>query len=429
MKRLAMNHQSQLTKHASDVPEGPTNLYSRMQKKRLKYCAHIEMGQSPASTEYEQTSNVGLPFMQGTADFGSELPTPTVYCQSPPKIAEVNSILFSVRAPVGLLNIANQQIGIGRGLCAIISGREMHPRFVWWAVHVARESLKMVSTGSTYEAVSVEDVANMTIVVPSPETQHSIAEYLDRETAKIDQMLEAKEKLLKILDEKRLAIITHAVTKGVNPSTKLKSSGIPWLGDIPAHWKIVRAKWLFKERDERSTVGDEVLLSLRMEKGLVPHNDVSDKQTTPEELIGYKKTSVGEIVINRMRAASGLIAITPMEGLVSPDYAVFQVSAEVDAIFYKHLFTTELLQGVFRSESTGLGTGSSGFLRLYSDSFLSLWFPFPQLEEQRTIVEHIKKETIRMDSMSLVTQRTIELLKERRISIISDAVTGKLRVQ
>lgn len=218
------------------------------------------------------------------------------------------------------------------------------------------------------------------------------------------------------------------MSRGLDPNVPTKPSGISWLERVPAHWEVKRAKWLFRERDERTTTGEEVLLSLRMERGLVPHNDVSEKQTIPLELVGYKKVAPTQIVVNRMRAASGLVAIATRDGLVSPDYAVFQCAPDIDPDYYVHLFKTELLQAVFRSESTGLGTGSSGFLRLYSESFLSLWFPCPPLKEQRDIVKRISQEASELDSLRSATERSVSLLKERRTALIKAAVTGQIEV-
>lgn len=285
------------------------------------------------------------------------------------------------------------------------------------------------SVGVSYPAINASDIGNIPIYLPDAIKQHSIADYLDRETSRIDDLISAKERWLELLAEKRTAVITNAVMRGLNPNVPLRDSGIPWLGQIPKQWEIKRSKWLFTERDERSTTGEEVLLSLRMEKGLVPHNDVSNKPTSPEELIGYKKTSVGEIVINRMRASSGLIALTPQDGLVSPDYAVYCPDKNIEPLYYTYLFTTELLQQLFRSESTGLGTGSSGFLRLYSEKFLSFWFPVPPINEQQRIVDHIAKETTKIDKLRTATEKTIALLKERRSALISAAVTGATNVE
>lgn len=276
--------------------------------------------------------------------------------------------------------------------------------------------------------VSPEALRNFRLWLPAPTTQQAVVALLDRETARIDALIAAKERALGLLAEKRRALITRAVTRGIDPSAPLRDSGIPWLGSIPAHWQISRAKWMFTERDERSPFGEEILLSLRMDRGLVPHNDVSNKPTRPEELIGYKKTSPGELVINRMRAAAGLIAVSPREGLVSPDYAVFVPSPAINIAYYMNLFSTSLLGSVFRASSSGMGTGTQGFLRLYSDAFLQLWFPSPPLAEQRAIVDHIARETAKLDALRAATERSIALLKERRAALIAAAVTGQVRI-
>ncbi len=133
--------------------------------------------------------------------------------------------------------------------------------------------------------------------------------------------------------------------------------------------------------------------------------------------------------MNRMRAAIGLIAVSTCDGLVSPDYAVFFTNIGVDPHYYTHLFKTSLLQMIFRSESKGLGTGSSGFLRLYSERFLAIWLPYPDLVEQAAIVTHIKSESCKIDTLRAATNRTIELLKERRSALIAAVVTGKIQVE
>jgi type I restriction enzyme S subunit len=304
-----------------------------------------------------------------------------------------------------------------------------HASFLRYMLEPLAPLFHLNAAKSAVPGIDRADIHTIPVAVPPLATQRAIADYLDRETSRLDGLVAAKERVLGLLAEKRRALITRAVTRGLDPCTPLRDSGIHWLGEIPVHWELKRAKWLFRERDERPTTGEEVLLSLRMERGLVPHNEVSEKQTRAEELIGYKKTSLNEIVINRMRAASGLVAVSPQDGLVSPDYAVFQVVPGIDPQYFTHLFKTELLQAVFRSESTGLGTGSSGFLRLYSDSFLSLWLPCPPHREQRAILQYVADETSKLDALRAATERTIALLKERRAALIAAAVTGQLAVE
>jgi len=289
-----------------------------------------------------------------------------------------------------------------------------------------RVQLELAANGVTRFGIPKNAIGLMVLPVPSVEMQHAIADYLDRETGRLDALVAAKERVLELLAEKRRALITRAVTRGLNPNAPLRDSGLPWLGQIPKHWETKRAKWLFTERDERSETGDEELLSLRMELGLVPHNDVSEKTTRSEELIGYKKCSTREIVINRMRASSGLVAIAPQDGLVSPDYAVFKVSEDAYPEYFTLLFKTSLLQTVFRTASKGLGTGSSGFLRLYSEDFLGFWLPAPPKQDQEAIVAHIERETGKLDALRSATERTVALLKERRAALIAAAVTGQI---
>ena len=292
-----------------------------------------------------------------------------------------------------------------------------------------RVQLELAANGVTRFGIPKSEIGAMTLPVPPLVQQRAIADYLDRETARLDTLVAAKERILELLAEKRRALITRAVTRGLDFHAPLRDTGVPWLGRIPASWTLKRAKWLFRERDERSLYGMETHLSLRMGVGLIPHNDVSAKVSRPDDLVGYKKTSPGELVVNRMRASIGLIAVPALDGLVSPDYAVFVPIQGTNVHYYFHLFTTELLGSVFLSESTGMGTGSQGFLRLYSESFLSLWLPCPPAEEARQIVAHIQREVARLNALDTATRRTISLLKERRAALIAAVVTGQFNCE
>ena len=307
---------------------------------------------------------------------------------------------------------------------------KLDPGFCRYAIREPRflAEVEMRSTGISYPAINASEIGDIAISLPELPTQRKTAAFLDAELAQLDTLIEAKQKLLSLLAEKRRTLVAEAVMRGLDRSAPLRPSGIDWLGDIPAHWEVRRSKWLFEERDVRSTTGEETLFSLRMERGLVPHNEVSEKKTLPDELVGYKIARQGELVVNRMRAATGLIAIAPEYGLVSPDYAVFVPSEEIECDYYVELFKTTLLQAVFRSESTGLGTGSQGFLRLYSQNFLALWFPYPPIEEQRQILEHLKVERVKIDKLATATERSITLLKERRSALIAAAVTGQIDI-
>ena len=176
---------------------------------------------------------------------------------------------------------------------------------------------------------------------------------------------------------------------GLKPYAEYNDSGLPWLGVVPSHWEVRRIKTVLREVDRRSAAGREPLLSLRMQAGLVDHHASGGRPIPPSALVGYKRVLPGEIVMNRMRASSGLFAAATTDGLVSPDYAIFRPVDQINVAYLVGLFRTPAMMVVFRLESTGLGTGESGFLRLYSDQFGRLAIPTPPAAEQAAIVRFL----------------------------------------
>jgi type I restriction enzyme S subunit len=210
---------------------------------------------------------------------------------------------------------------------------------------------------------------------------------------------------------------------GLKPYTDYKDSGLPWLGQIPTHWDVRRVKTVLREVDRRSSEGLEPLLSLRMHAGLVDHHALGGRPIPPSALIGYKRVLPGEIVMNRMRASAGLFAAATSDGLVSPDYAIFRPVHQINVAYAVQLFRTPAMAAVFRLESTGLGTGESGFLRLYSDQFGRLAIPTPPLAEQAVIVRFLDWANGRLDRTIRAKRKVIALLTEQKQVIIHRAVT------
>ncbi|WP_286680619.1 restriction endonuclease subunit S [Tepidanaerobacter sp. EBM-49] len=186
-----------------DIPEG-------WEITKLKYICSITMGQSPKSEEYSREEG-GLPFLQGNAEFTELYPHPKIYCDTANKRSKVNDILLSVRAPVGKMNISNRVYGIGRGLCAI-TAQKVHLKYLWYSMNVSLEELSINSQGSTFEAVTVADVNNLSAIVPPTDEQISIANFLDQKTAEIDSLVSEIQEQIQKLREYRQALIFEAVT-------------------------------------------------------------------------------------------------------------------------------------------------------------------------------------------------------------------------
>jgi len=285
------------------------------------------------------------------------------------------------------------------------------------------------ANGVTRYGLSHSAIKSTWLPLPPLHEQAAIVRFLDYADRRIRWYIRAKQKLIKLLEEQKQAIIHRAVTRGLDPHVRLKPSGVEWLGDVPEHWEVWRAKHLFREVDHRSATGTEVLLSLRMYRGLVPHHDVSTVPITAEALVGYKKVEPGQIVMNRMRAAIGMFGMADRAGLVSPDYAILEPIGNVDPAYFVRLFKTPAAGTVFRIESKGLGTGSSGFMRLYLDRFGVVKLPVPPEDEQRQIVQGISDNTREVERTEERVNREIFLLREYRTRLIADVVTGKLDVR
>jgi type I restriction enzyme, S subunit len=216
------------------------------------------------------------------------------------------------------------------------------------------------------------------------------------------------------------------VIEGLRPYTDMVETGVDWMPEVPAHWDVRRIKTVLREVDRRTPTGDERLLSLRMIAGLIDHHDAGGKLIPATALVGYKMIEPGQIVMNRMRAASGLFGLAHVAGLVSPDYAVFEESNPVDCQYLLRLFKLPQMSAIFRAESKGLGTGESGFLRLYTDRFGPIPIPLPPLEEQRLIVRFLDWHGGMTARLIRAKKRLIALLNEQKQSIIHHAVTRGL---
>lgn len=270
-----------------------------------------------------------------------------------------------------------------------------------------------------------------TIKVPKPplEEQSTISAFLDRETAKIDDLVAEQEKLIELLKEKRQAVISHAVTKGLDPNVPMKDSGVEWLGEVPEHWDVKRLGALFQEVSDSGEEGLPIL-SVSIHTGVsdreLSEEEMDRKVTRSEDVSKYKAVLQGDLVYNMMRAWQGGFGSVTLSGLVSPAYVVARPTCKIETQFVEMILRT----GNAIEEMRRLSHGVTDFrLRLYFLEFKGIYVAIPSLEEQRKILDQIKETVERYDSLSHEAFNTINLLKERRSALISAAVTGKIDVR
>ena len=199
-----------------------------------------------------------------------------------------------------------------------------------------------------------------------------------------------------------------------------RESGIEWIGPVPTHWETVRLKLLLAEMDERAGHEQLELLGLSKRRGVVPRAQLEQGAAVSDDYSKYKVAHPGQLVMNRMQAWNGVFGLSPLLGIVSPDYAVFDVMASELSAFLCLLFQTNAMSGAFLTRSRGMGTA---FLRLNTSDLLDMKVAVPPAAEARGIVNVLDRETAKIDALVAEQERLIELLKEERQAAISQAVT------
>jgi type I restriction enzyme S subunit len=339
-------------------------------------------------------------------------PGDVLFCKLRPYLAKTWVAEFPGRCTTELLVMQPLEVDAGF----------LHYVFLW---HEFIDTVDASTYGSKMPRADWDFIGNMPIPVPDMSQQHLITSYLDCETARIDALIGAKERLLTLLAEKRKALITQAVTRGLDPHVPMRDSGVPWLGEIPAHWEAERARWLFAERDSRSVTGDEDLLTVSHITGVTLRSEKEVYMFEAETNEGYKICKKDDLAINTLWAWMGAMGVSSVDGIVSPAYNVYKIGSRfvpkyVDLIVRLPIYAKEVIRyskGVWSSR-----------LRLYPEGFFEVYLPVPSVEEQIQIIEHVSNETVKIDRIQSATERTIALLRERRAALIAAAVTGQLEL-
>lgn len=271
-----------------------------------------------------------------------------------------------------------------------------------------------------------EDFKQIPISLPPLTEQDRIVTFLDQKTAEIDAAIAKKERLIELLQEQKSILINQAVTRGLNPDVAMRDSGVAWIGEIPAHWKIVPNRYLFREQNTRSLKGEETHLSMSQRYGLVPAKDLNVQTLQSESYDGAKLCNTGDLVQNRLKAHLAVFAVAPCNGLVSPDYSVFRLQDKVNhPIFFERLFKTPVYLSELNRRVKGIVVG---FLRLYSDEFNEIPAMVPPQEEQVSIVEYINQLNSVFGTMQEKIEVEIDLLAELKATVVASTVVGKIRV-
>lgn len=269
-----------------------------------------------------------------------------------------------------------------------------------------------------------------------------IGQFLDHETAKIDHLIEKQQQLIELLKEKRQAVISHAVTKGLDPNVPMKDSGVEWLGEVPEHWEIRRLKTIICSLESGCSVNAADIPAQSHELGVLKTSCVytrsfrveENKTVVPEDIQRVKcKVRKGSIIISRMNTpelvgASALVKVKA-DNIYLPDrlwQTIFFENIEIDAEYLSHFMT---VQGFRDQIALGAEGASSSMQNIAKEDYLNINCLLPPLKEQILIREFIEQKLSILNHLNIKAQEAVDRLKERRTALISSAVTGKIDVR
>ncbi len=318
---------------------------------------------------------------------------------------------------------ANDKLADGKFLFRAISARGINDQF------------RVLSNGITRFGLSKYGIDNGIFPLPPIDEQRTIAAFLDRETARIDGLVAKKQRQIALLQEKRVAVISHAVTKSLDPNAKMKPSGVDWLGDVPEHWETIRFKFLLElpleyGANESAEFDDPSL------PRFIRITDIDESgnlrtdtfKSLPFDVARPFLLKHGDLLFARSGATVGKTIMYREEwGLAA--FAGYLIRARVNVRRILPSFATYYCQTSHYWDWLQNSYIQSTIQNVNAERYANMFLPLPTVEEQNAIVDYLNRETAHIDTMTAKIKQSIETLKEYRIALISAAVTGKIDVR
>jgi type I restriction enzyme S subunit len=345
-----------------------------------------------------------------------------------------SDLLFTWSATIDSFIWDKGEAWLNQHIFRVSPSAEADKRYLYYVIkHVAPKLADFDAHGSTMRHIKKESLGEK-VYVPSVRDQGLIANFLDRETAKIDALIAEQQRLIKLLQEKRQAVISHAVTKGLNPDAPMKDSGVEWLGEVPEHWEVKRIKHTSRmesghtpdRKVEAYWVNCDIPWVSLNDTGFLKDNDYISETAYCINDLGIRNSSARllpeRVVVFSRDATIGRCAITTRQMAVSQHFIAWVCGDEILPEFL-------LLRLKSMTQELDRLTFGATLKTIGMPDVKTLVTPIPPIKEQKGIVEHLKGETARLEGMSASAQQAVSLLQERRSVLISAAVTGQIDVR
>ncbi len=359
------------------------------------------------------------------------------------RVFPIGTVLCSCSCAMGKTAIVKKPLITNQTFIGIIPDQGVCSDFLYFLMKSSEQYLNSISTGAIQTYLSREDFEKLKIPLPTKDEQTSIANFLDNKTALIDSFIEKKKKLIELLKEERTGIINQAVTKGINPNTKMKPSGIDWLGDIPDHWEVKKLKYILKPVKgalkpgpfgsdlKNSDVSTDGVFKVYTQRNVIDNDFDSGEDFISEEK--YSHLKVFEIfesdILVTTRGTIGRAAIFPngkIRGILHP--CLIRIQIEKQKVLGQFLIMY-FNESTFFQENVLLNSNSTIIDVIYGYTLREVIIPIPPQKEQYSILLSISTGIQIIENTISKIEKEIELIQEYRTALISEVVTGKVKVE
>lgn len=348
------------------------------------------------------------------------------------KKVPMNSIIISTRAPIGYVAIAGVDLCTNQGCKSLVPTKVINHEYFYYWIYSISFYLNALGQGTTFMELSNSSLSMVELLIPSMNEQKAIANFLYEKTAEIDALIADKEKVIELLQEKRQAIISEAVTKGLNPNVRMKDSGIAWIGEIPGHWRLSKIKY-------ESLINNRTLSESTDDDYEIDYIDISSVTSIGKidgiQSLSFKGApsrarrilSKGDTIVSTVRTylkAIAFIENAQSNLICSTGFAVLTPLSKVVPKYLFYLMRSEKYINEIVCRSVGVS-----YPAVNASDIGALECALPDRDEQMYIVEYLDNCITQINELVNDIEAQINKLKEYRQSLISEAVTGKIDVR
>lgn len=389
----------------------------------------IGSGTTPSSGDASLYADEGIPWLQSGDFNNNEINSTSKFITNKAldnynlKLYKPGGIVIAMYgASIGKVGLLSISTTVNQACCVLSGSDHLLQKFAFYVFINEKENLVMKSKGGTQPNISQEIIKSHYIPLPPLPEQQAIVSYLDTKCSQLDKMLEGKQKQIDLLSEMKQRVIADAVTRGLNPDVKMKDSGIFWLSMIPEGWNTRRLGYILNKENRERPQNAELLVCTNKAK-VVKRGDSKMGLVADSEDV-YQGVHKGDLLIHGMDTWHGAIAVSEYDGMCTPVVHVCTSKENVEYIsFYMRYMA---MMKVFKLISNGVRQNTSDF-RSWA-KVATIPCPVPPISEQQAIVSYIQERTTKIDLLASKLQQEIENIKEYKQRLISDVVTGQIKV-